>query len=79
MPTAFRFIEYNGDDAGDVLVSLLMNLAHPELARSGGPEVEEVMSDVSKPVTVIGFVPNPPQDEDEEEVEDEDEQDDSER
>lgn len=57
--TGFRFIEYSGEDAGDVLVSLLMNLAHPELAAGNGgePEVHEIDSLVDGP-RLIGFQPN---------------------
>ena len=65
---SFKYIEYSGDDAADVLVSLLMNLAHPELAsgRGGGPDKVDAMSQSeipsSKPVA-LGFQPNESDDE----------------
>ena len=60
----FRFVEYEGEDAADVLVGLLMNLKH---GGPGGDEEHEVTSETER---VIGFQPNP-KDEGGEEDEDE--------
>lgn len=57
---SFKYIEYTGDDSADVLVSLLMNLAHPELAASGHDgEDSDVTSttEIQKPPS-MGFQPN---------------------
>lgn len=64
---SFKYVEYTGADAADVLVTLIMNLSHPD----GPPddkEVHEGESSVERhPSTerVIGFVPNPQEEEEE--------------
>jgi len=65
---SFRYVEYTGEDASDVLVTLIMNLAHPNGAPEG--EVHEGGSETEIKDTaerVIGFVPNPDKEEEEDE------------
>ena len=73
--SSFKFIEYKGEDASDVLVSLLMNREYPQVGEKDEPEVHEGESikEVKDPEDrIVGFTANPSVDEDEEnEVEDE--------
>ena len=73
--SSFKFIEYKGEDASDVLVSLLMNLEYPQVGDKNDPEVHdgESVTEVKDPEDrIVGFTANPSVDEDEEnEVEDE--------
>lgn len=57
--SSFKFIEYKGEDASDVLVSLLMNLEYPQVTEVKDPEDR-----------IVGFTANPSVGE-EDEVEDE--------
>lgn len=66
MTSTFKYIEYSGDDASDVLVSLLMNLAHPELASGEEVEVRENESTTQVKDTPVGFTPNDVEDDEDE-------------
>lgn len=68
--SSFKYVEYNGEDAADVLVTLLMNLAHPELAGPHGEQegsVIETPSETELHERVVGFTPNEIKDEDDDE------------
>lgn len=64
--SSFRYVEYTGPDAADVLVTLLMNLAH-----GGAGEGGEVIDGGSETQIkgaherVVGFMPNQQTDEEE--------------
>lgn len=66
----FKYVQYEGDDASDVLVTLLMNLNYPSGVGEDG-EVHEHESSVAdgaeKPERIVGFAPNPEEEEDEDE------------
>lgn len=52
--SSFKYVEYKGDDAADVLVSLIMNLNYPDVQRPDGEERD--MESSNHPV---GFSANP--------------------
>ena len=74
--SSFKFIEYKGEDASDVLVSLLMNLEYPQVGDKNDPEVHdgESVTEVKDPEDrIVGFTANPSVgDDDEDEDEDKD-------
>ena len=59
--SSFKYIEYTGDDAADVLVNMIVNITkleleagleeRPEHGRHAAPETDRV----------VGFSPNPPE------------------
>lgn len=63
--SGFTLIKYQGEDAGDVLVTLILDGAREDT------ETEVVELSTRAP---MGFMPNPPEEEEEEEDEDEDEE-----
>lgn len=64
--SSFRYVEYRGDDAADVLVTLLMNLRHADA--EGEREVHDGGSETARhaePERIVGFQPNPEEEHDE--------------
>jgi len=66
--SSFKYVEYTGDDAPEVLVTLLMNLSRVGLEAADEVHEGESITEVKdQSERVVGFVPNADDGEDEDE------------